>query len=332
LWKKWPDLKDISLITSLFRSESHLESYSQYVLDSAARLKNAGLSLEVILVANEASELERDRIGQLAASAEASQTAAVLPLYVERETIYASWNRGVRAASGRCIGFWNMDDVREAGALIEGHRLIQEGCALVDFPLIQVTRRKWLPDRCVHFPAPYNPNLITPKMGVGPFFLFARSLYEQAGPFDEHFRICGDFEWSARQVVRTSCFCAGSSLGGRFVIHGANLSSTHNPLEWVEFNIILMRHDQWQTLRPVDPELMRATWVEWGCKGISAPDKIQDWLWGSGAAERWRCWQHTQRQMQRSRVIRALLRWIIDHTGLRSALARLGIVKPARQA
>ena len=54
---------DISLITSLYRSERFLKDYTRQVLDVGRRLKqDLGLSLEVVIVANDASDDERHRI------------------------------------------------------------------------------------------------------------------------------------------------------------------------------------------------------------------------------------------------------------------------------
>src|SRR5690606_21328144 len=102
-----------SLITSLYRAEPHLAAYAGHVRNVAAQARAAGLSLEMVIVANDATERERALLAPLVAAGESGELA-VQVLHVPRETIYASWNRGVRAARGRCIGVWNADDAREA--------------------------------------------------------------------------------------------------------------------------------------------------------------------------------------------------------------------------
>jgi hypothetical protein len=328
---------DISLVTSLYRSQTFLEAYSQHVLDIAACLDKAGLALEMVLVANDPSEQERQQILYLKERLEHAQTAGFVLLEVPRETVYASWNRGVRASSGRCIGFWNIDDVRTAGALIEGHRLISDGCALVYFPyVVQMSYRVlglFKVTRSTLYKAlPYDREVFTRAMRGGSFWLFARELYDQVGAFDEHFKIAGDFEWCARAAEITD-FCPATQLAGRFTLHGANLSDTGSPLQVVEDNIVHLRHGAWARLTPADPVLMRQCWEAWGNPGTALPEEVQDKLWGPGAFDRWQVWLRQERARRRrkrvSRLLRRVPRFVINHTGARSLLARLGLVKSA---
>lgn len=322
---------DISLITSLFRAEEHFVAYSTALLEVAAQLRTAGLVAEVVIVANEASGVESAQIEQLAEQTKSEGLLSLTALFVPRESLYASWNRGVAAASGSCIGFWNVDDVRTPEALIEGQRLIAGGCQVVDFPFTQRFRRTWAGRSWTltrRYPASYRPDIISPKSAFGPFFMFARDLFDQAGPFDEHFHITGDFDWSARDAVRAARYCAGVHNAGYFVVHKHNLSATGSPREWVEHNIVLMRHAQWDSLRPVDPDLLRENWLAWGGAGIDLPEAIADRMWGPDAAARLVAWQREQRRAGVSRRLRAVPRTIINRTGLRPFLARLGLVRP----
>lgn len=318
---------DLTLITSLYQAKAHLPAYRAHAAAVIADVRRAGLTAELVLVANGPSADERRAVEQLAAEARQAG-ATVIIQYVARETVYASWNRGVRASTGACIGVWNVDDVRYAAALVEGARLIADGCEVVDFPFVQLVRRNWFGAfttfRRTVYPAPFDPARITPRAGFGPFFLFARALYERAGGFDERFRITGDFEWSARETVRAARACHGKALGGEFVLHGANLSGARSPLEWVEHNTVLLRHGQWDALRPVDPSLMRTTWEAWGSQGQDVPPEVAARLWGADA-EAFR--QHWERARLAAKV-RRIPRNVLDRTGLRPVLAELGLVQP----
>ncbi len=325
---------DLSLITSLFRSEAHLPVYGERVAEVVAALRAAGLTVELVLVANGASAEERRAIESLAASVRQAG-ASVTMQYVARETVYASWNRGIHASTGGCLGFWNVDDLRYAPALVEGVARLREGCQLIDFPFVQITQGKALGllpvTQTRTFPASYNPARVTPRAGVGPFFLFTRALFEQAGPFDEHFRVTGDFDWAMRDAVRTAHTCTGTELGGTFFMHGGNLSGTRNPYEWIEHNTVLLRHGEWTQIRPVDSDLMRASWQGWGSQGIALPAEIEARLWGADAERfRWQ-WQRDHHRALISRTIRTVPRAIIDRTGLRPLLARWGLVQPTDQ-
>ena len=56
--------------------------------------------------------------------------------YVSRESLYASWNRGINLAKGDVLGFWNVDDVRYPEAVIDAIDLINKGAELVYFPFM----------------------------------------------------------------------------------------------------------------------------------------------------------------------------------------------------
>lgn len=324
---------DISLITSLYHAEPYLATYSRDVLDVAAQIQKAGLSLEIILVANDASDEERRQIEQLITVARTAGTPVVVPLFVPHGTVYDSWNQGIQASSGRCIGVWNVDDIREAGALIEGVQTIQAGCVLVYFPYTIIKRRRWLfsTQHTEFYPArPFDREKFESASLTGTFYLFDRSFYDRVGPFDAHFQISGDFEWLVR-AGKIADFCPGKAPGGRFILHGNNLSDTGNPLQAVEDNIVQLRLGAWHNLKPVDPRLMRSCWESWGNQGRTIPAEIENQLWGPDAFENWQRWkQYQRRKRQRTQVsetLRVLPRFVINQTGLRPFLARMGIVK-----
>jgi hypothetical protein len=318
---------DITIITSLFRAESHLPAYCQRVLDVAAQVKAAGLIVEIVLVANDPSDHERERLAQLAENLDAAGTGIAFRLEVQRENLYASWNRGIAASSGRCLAIWNVDDSRTAGALIEGHRLIVGGCDIVDFPFVVAwtTRLRTQRQRC--HPPQYDPANFWRKARTSPFFMFSRAIYERVGPFDEHFRIAGDFDWCARPAARAVTYCRGETPSGTFFLHGTNLSGSRNPLESVEDNIVMLRQGMWGELVPADPDLMRSCWTGWGDLGEpTIPLEIQERLWGVKASERLRAWKRQRRRREIDDMVRYLPRQIINRTGLRPLLARLGLV------
>jgi len=322
---------DISLITSLYRAEAYWEIYARGVADVARQLREAHVSLEMVLVANDPSEQERVCLHDLADTLQTSQTGSAVTLEVPRETVYASWNRGVRAATAQALGIWNVDDLRTAEGLIEGYRLIADGCEMVEFPFVIVYMQRWPgifnTRRRREHPPQYTPSALGRKTRLGPFFMFSRALYDAAGPFDEHFCISGDFEWCARPRVRSSKLCIASAVGGYFSQHGTNLSGTHSALEDIEDNVVLLRYGMWRELRPVDPHQMQAVWTTWGDQDTLLPQDIQDRLWGAGAYGTWQRWLRHRRRQRLSEMLRRGPRWIIDWLGLRSVLARAGIVK-----
>jgi hypothetical protein len=318
----------ISIITSLYRAEAHLAAYSARVIDVAAQVQAAGLALDVVLVANDPTPAEQDHLRQLVDALGGS----AIRLDVPRESLYASWNRGIAASSGLCVAIWNVDDTRYADALIEGYRLIADGCEIVDFPFATVREIRWwgplTTRRQRRLPPQYNPVNFRRKTRTSPFFMFSRAVYDRVGLFDEHFRIAGDFDWCARLAARTAKFCTGTALSGTFFLRGTNLSGSGNPLEDVEDDIVLLRQGLWDELVPADPDLLAACWSEWGDPGTrDLPPDLEDRLWGAGACERWQASLRARRRKEIMRRVRYFPRQIIDRAGLRPLLVRLGIVK-----
>src|SRR3990170_4316019 len=97
---------DISLITSTYRSEAFIGAYTRQALALAQGVHAAGLGLELVVVANDASETERRALDTLAGAVE--PWAAARLLYIPRETLYASWNQGLQVATGQAFGAWNV--------------------------------------------------------------------------------------------------------------------------------------------------------------------------------------------------------------------------------
>jgi hypothetical protein len=264
-------MSEITFITSLYRSESHLPSFLQHLVDLRGELGAHGIDASFLLIANDATPDEHELIDPLA-------NDGILEVeYVARESLYASWHRGIQRANTDLLGFWNVDDIRYAPAIEEALDRFAQGYELVDTPLDVYDDDELVETR----PAPYNPQYVSPKHVVSTFFMFTRALYERAGEFDPHFRIVGDLEWCTRDVVRQSRHTSTEATGGAFVMHGENLSQNTSEREWVEINIVLLWRGAYEHLRPVDPKLMREMWATWGKDAdITLPPAISAWLWG----------------------------------------------------
>ncbi len=296
----------VSIITSLYRSDAHIESYMRHVERMMPALYQASIPLEIVIVANDATPEERSAIERF----QHIPNLAIKALHVPRESLYTSWNRGIEAASYDVLGFWNVDDIRTSAGIQQGHQLLQDGTIqIVDFPYEIV--QDGIAQR---MPSQYKPDSLSPKSVTAPFFMFHRHLYQQADGFNPNFRIVGDYEWSKRAAVRNANFAAGDVVAGQFFLHGGNLSGGNSPLEWVEYNIVLLWHGLDQDIRPVDPHLMQIAWEKWGYQGAELQPKTAEWLWGDGAQARYE-------QYQKERTQHPLLR------RMRLALARRNILQ-----
>lgn len=311
---------DISLYTSLYRTEAHLDTYITRARHMIDVLHKAGLTLELVLIANDATDFERERIAQLQAA-----HAHVQVIHVPRETLYASWNRGVRAARADVLAPWNVDDDYFPQALVEGYQHIKGGCEIVYFGC-DIVRLEDGKRSVIHQDAsPFDPQAHRNKMLVGPFPMFTRRIYDQLGGFHERFRILGDFEFFHRATHLTT-FCPINMTGGAFIIHGGNLSTTGNPREWAETNIVHLLHNNHAALRLCPPDVMQAVFRDFADE-IPLTPHLERLLWGDIAVEKWTA---HERMLRRDRL-REWPRRVIDGLGLRPVLYRAGILKTPPQ-
>jgi hypothetical protein len=301
----------IAVISSLYRSEQHLPTFTAAVFGFAKRASESGISAHYLPIVNDATVRERELIDRLAGEINAHYYGRMTPQYVPRETLYASWNRGLAAAQAPFFTFWNADDIRSADAFSEGYRTLQSGANLVDFDYTRVSqtmRFGLLPrEQRIAVPCMFDGKDFTRRAGIGPFFMASKSLYAQVGPFDPNFQVAGDTEWASRALPWVK-FQRGGSNGGDFIVHGDNLSNTGGDREDIEVNIIFMRRGAWGQLRPANPMVMRQAWERWGNPDrIAIPPEEADFLWGAGAESRWRRYRTERRQGTALRRLRLTL-------------------------
>jgi len=318
---------DLSIITSVYRGGRFLSRYRSRLYEVAKDVKDAGIALEVVMVANDAQPDEADEISRLEHEVGSVLTNLQI-VHVPRETLYASWNRGVKAAQGQGIAFWNIDDDRSAAALIEGANLIKQGCELIDFPFDVITKRR-LPlgyeaVGSMRIDAYYSDQQREPprSLQMGTFFIFSQRLFECVGSFDERFHIVGDYEWQVRAQKAKPNVCTGLEVGGRFVIHGDNLSGVNDPRQRAEENIVYWMYNG--SFEPAEPTLMYKTWRRFE---LPEPDStIADQLWGTQAEKNWTAYKAMTRAKRRRVARREPFALLVNVLRLRPILSRFGVV------
>ena len=321
-------MSDVSLITSTYRSEVYLRAYIENVRQLASDFANAGKTLELVVVANDATVAEEPFLQHLEAASWNGLTVTVVR--VPRESVYASWNRGVELASSNAISFWGVDDTRYAEALLEGIEILTM-YDVVYFPYRVITAVElglFKSHLDSVFPArPFNRTSFLNRMSLGPFWMTTRTFYQHLNGTDDNFRVCGDFEWCHRAIQDNGRLQAGSALGGMFIVHGDNLSANTNPLKIVEENIVYLRAGLYDKAKPCDPILMRDHWERWGDNGITLPIETQAFLWGDGAKQRQAAWLIDWQRRQRRETLLRIPRAVIEALGLRPLLAKAGLMK-----
>lgn len=221
---------EISITSSLYRTEKFLSAWKKNLEYFANEAKDLNLRFEINAIANEPSEAELKILNELTRE----------PWFnlhiVKRESIYASWNRGAQLAKTKAITAWNVDDTRNAKAIRDGLNLINQGAELVYFPFtykryIKLFGFDVLVKRVLIDPPKFTREIFTKEMHCGPFFLFTKSLYEKIGPYDETFRIAGDYDWCVKAAKLSNSLIKSVVNAGIFEKRAGTLSGGKNPLQ-----------------------------------------------------------------------------------------------------
>ncbi|QSH39036.1 hypothetical protein JXR01_01850 [Candidatus Kaiserbacteria bacterium] len=219
----------ISIIISMYRTDQHLDRFLYDATKLSHALKLAKVDHNFILIVNDGTKKERSALASLASQFKV--------LFVEREPIYASWNRGVKEAEGKFVTFWGVDDTRFGEAIIDGLNALQNSRADIGyFPFryhrfVQVFGLKILAKVKTFTPPKFEKERFLKEMHLGPHFIARRSLFERVGYFDESFKIAGDYEFQTRAVKAGAYLIRILSISGIFRNDGTTLSGSRNKLQ-----------------------------------------------------------------------------------------------------
>jgi GT2 family glycosyltransferase len=229
----------LSIITSLYRSEQHLETYLANATKVSDELLKEKITHEFLIISNDATKIEKEL---LVSVKNRNQNFKII--FCPKESLYATWNRGVREASYQIICFWNVDDQRFTGAIIEGMQLLNNCLAIAYFPFIykryvKIFNFSILIKKIIVRPPKYSQEIFVRGMHCGPFFMTKKNNFATVGPFDETFKIAGDFDWCVRAAKMNVSFKRGSKIAGIFFNDGTTLSGSRSIIQQEEnFRVI----------------------------------------------------------------------------------------------
>lgn len=218
----------VSIIVSMYRTDQHLDRFLRDANKLSRALKQVGMDHEIILVVNDGTEKEKRLLANL--------SAPFKVLFVGREPIYASWNRGIKEATGEFITPWGVDDTRFAEAIIDGIKTLQTNKADITYfafryhRFVQIFGLKILAKIKTFIPPEFEKERFLKEMHLGPHFMVRRTLFDRIGYFDESFKIAGDFEFQTRAAQGDVHFVRTPVISGIFRNDGATLSGSRNEL------------------------------------------------------------------------------------------------------
>jgi hypothetical protein len=192
---------------------------------------------ELVIVANDRSPAEQAAMDHF----RDVWTEQVQCFVVPRETLYASWNRGVNAAKADLLTIVNVDDLRSpAGLQAQVTCLEEEPAALFCYgPYVVVSEFGATNGRAIS-PPDFDAIEFTRSMHAGPFFAWRKAFGGANLYFDEQFRGGGDFDFVIRLARLGRGIRTMEGLGS-YYDRGAGLS-TGSSLQPTERTVIELRY------------------------------------------------------------------------------------------
>lgn len=227
----------VTFISSFYKTDTHIASWRKAVEDFMKKAEKEGLVTSIQVVANDPNTFELSILNEMRQHEWFSYTA------VPRESFYASWNRGVALAAAPICTSWNVDDVRTVDAIVDGVKKIEQtgfdSSTIVYFPFIykryvKIAGFAILAKRKKIAVPPFSKERFTKEIHIGPFYLYTKAAFATAGPYDDTFKIAGDFEWQARAASRGCTFIPSDVVSGYFHNDGDTLSGSRSSLQTEE--------------------------------------------------------------------------------------------------
>ena len=226
----------VSTITPCFKGERYLKKF----LEELPKQTCLG-NFEVILDHNEPTDAELRIVKEF----EVAHPGIVKHIIVNPvDPIGISMNRCIQEASGEYVTIWNIDDLRTPDSLQKqidfldknhNHDVVHGNFVIVNqFGSThgQYIDHTWTLDR---------PEELVRGMMFGPFFMWRKSLCNQAGYFDEQLKTGADFDLAIRLAMHSKVGMTHGVLG-YYLDEGRGASTNGSVKQPVERTVIETRY------------------------------------------------------------------------------------------
>lgn len=231
----------ISIITSLYRCDTYLESYLQYVVNTEGHQDTEFLLLHNDPLDTELACIDRykDRIPHL--------RHIIIKV---RESLYTTWNRGIRLSEGEYIAIWNVDDIRLPNSIQNQAKALDDNPdAAISYGDVFISTEygKRTSELYRHPQWEGNKKEFCRSYIMSCFQMWRRSLHADLGYYDEQFYCVGDFDFQIRVAMQHRFVKVEEPLGIFLVGTVQNISST--PRQAVENNMIYYRYGVYEKIQ-----------------------------------------------------------------------------------
>ena len=203
----------ISIITSLFKSEKYLEFY----FDATEAVVNKE-NYEFLLLLNQPNEEELYIVNKKIKGKKYYK----LHIIKEKESLYATWNRGIKLAKADYLANWNVDDCRTPESLkIQAATLDKNPNVAMTYG--DQTAIMNMGDKFGNLQTTPEYNSATKKefrksTFIGCFQMWRKSIHKTVGYYDEQFRLVSDYEFQVRVAYKFPLIRTNGLIG--YYLHG----------------------------------------------------------------------------------------------------------------
>ena len=225
----------ISVITSLYNCAKYLSGY----FNAVEKIINKE-ECEFLLLHNKPTDEELSIIKESIYNRPHFKHI-VIP---ERESLYSTWNRGIKIANGEYCAVWNVDDIRVPNSLFMQAKTLDENpdAAMTYGDVILNTEYGNKEGRFVHSPVYHKKKYdFLRSHHINCFPMWRTEIHEKVGYFDEQFLLVSDFEFQIR-VGRAIPFVKTEAMIGYFLISAPLQLSSNRKLQSTELNTVLIRY------------------------------------------------------------------------------------------
>lgn len=185
---------------SLYKCNEYLDNYFNHYL----KIKNL-YETELIIIHNDPSYKEIAIINKYL-----SEIPHYQYLKVDRESVYKSWNRGIKVANGKYITIWNVDDIRFPNSLkIQSEVLDKNPNVGLVYGNRYESNKYGSNNKIKINTIDINKSPWYKKFQGGCFYMWRKHVHNNIGYFDEQFISSGDQDFWYRvlkcyEVVRVN--------------------------------------------------------------------------------------------------------------------------------
>jgi ADP-heptose:LPS heptosyltransferase/glycosyltransferase involved in cell wall biosynthesis/2-polyprenyl-3-methyl-5-hydroxy-6-metoxy-1,4-benzoquinol methylase len=243
----------VSAIVSTYNSESFIRGCLQDLVEQT--LYQQG-KLEIVVINSGSQQNEEAIVKEYQ-----SKYPHIQYIKTERESIYAAWNRGARAAHGKYLTNANTDDrhspdmLEKLAAALEHNQNV--ATVYAQYYVTHTPNQTWQTKTIAQVgngQPNYNRDILLHRNYMGPFPMWRKHLHQEYGYFDDSMKVAGDYEFFLR-VSQTHDFMLVPELLGLYYYNPNSLERSAGTHEQERQFIVNLYNQNRQNIirRPFTP-------------------------------------------------------------------------------